>query len=372
MTTTTTAPAPYPNTDLDTPSTTEQDTATGEDLAAAVDALIGGGLLDSGILGGGLSGLFGCMEWAEEEIAKARARHPRHADRIYHSFLLLTPTHQLMRAEFVYRAHCRELLDRVAAGEDTRPGTAAEVCCAISAVSLASPLRSAAAGLYMRMWQAAGFPDFPEFAEAGYHHEALEQSVIDDHEQVTRRRLATQRPPRTTNTVAKVTPCQKYLGDHSSGMGRSGLRSFCCRAQPRIFSTFGSGSSFSSGIASSSYYPAAFTADSPSRGATIASVPGPVIIPTWSPSCHPARLRRDRRAVRLIPCPRHLLPDLECPVVQHRQAQFVVDTVGDGQGQRRCSVERCLRPVLGDTERSSVGGIDEEKPLHSDLSARRW
>lgn len=88
------------------------------------------------------------MEIAEEEIAAAQKRHPGTSDRLYHSFMLLVPSHERMEYEPVYRSHCRELLDRVAAGGDTRIGTAAEVCCALHDVSLATPLRSSAAGLY--------------------------------------------------------------------------------------------------------------------------------------------------------------------------------------------------------------------------------
>lgn len=199
---TTTEPALRPSTDVDTPTATIPDTTspTGTpaahraDLSTPVDDLHDGVLGDllGDLLGGGLAGIFEHMEWAEEEIEKARARHPQHADRIYHSFLLLRPNVALkrMETEFVYRSHCRELLDRVAAGEDTRPGTAAEICCTLLETSLVAPLTSAAVGLYMRMWQAARFPEFREFAEAGRHHEALEKTVIDDHEQIARRKLA--------------------------------------------------------------------------------------------------------------------------------------------------------------------------------------
>jgi hypothetical protein len=142
------------------------------------------------ILGGGLDDVFQQIQWAEEAIERARQRHPEHADRLFHSFSLLTPTHGRMGTEFVFASHCAELLDRVAAGEDTRRGTAAELCCALLTVSLATPITSAAMGLYMRMWQAAGFPTIDHFAEAGRHHEALERSVIDDHEDFARRKLA--------------------------------------------------------------------------------------------------------------------------------------------------------------------------------------
>lgn len=134
--------------------------------------------------------LLGNVDWAEAAIAAARRRHPEHADRIWHAFPLLIPTQDRMRTEFVYRSHAAELLDRVAAGHDTRPGTAAEVCCALMQTSQLASLRSSASGLYMRMWQQAGFPHIPELTEAGRHHEALERSVIDDHEQYARQRLA--------------------------------------------------------------------------------------------------------------------------------------------------------------------------------------
>ncbi|MBO3732786.1 hypothetical protein [Glycomyces niveus] len=137
----------------------------------------------------GLAGIFERMDIAEEEIAAAQKRHPDASDRLYHSFKLLVPSHERMEYEPVYRAHCREILHRVATGGDTRIGTAAEVCCTLHDVSLIAPLRSAASGLYLRMWRAAGLPDFPELIPASENHEALEGSRIDDHESETRRKL---------------------------------------------------------------------------------------------------------------------------------------------------------------------------------------
>jgi hypothetical protein len=155
-----------------------------QELAAKMDELLGG---DSII--GQLEGLFTQMEWAEDEIEKARKRHPGQADTIYHSFKLLTPTHELMGTEFVYRSHCRELLNRVAAGHDTRPGTAAEVCLMCCDTSALAPLNSAGAGLYGRMWTAAGFPG-DQFSARQLHHEALDASLIDGAEGEARRKLA--------------------------------------------------------------------------------------------------------------------------------------------------------------------------------------
>ncbi|MFI8528302.1 hypothetical protein ACIGB8_27845 [Promicromonospora sukumoe] len=128
------------------------------------------------------------MEWAESEIAAAIARHPDRADLLYHGFGLLVPTHDLMATEFVSRSHYRELLDRLAAGQDTRPGTAAEVACACAEASLVAPLSSTAAGLYFRMWESA-FPDKPPITDRGQHHEELEGSAIDALEANGRRTL---------------------------------------------------------------------------------------------------------------------------------------------------------------------------------------
>ncbi len=137
----------------------------------------------------GLDRIFEAMEWAEDEIERAMGRHPDQADRIYHCFGLLTPTHPLMSTEFVYRSHCAELLNRVAAEGDTRLGTAAEVCCACSDASALAPFTSEAAGLYLRMWATAGFPHIEEFDERGSHHEALQGSQIDELERAARRKL---------------------------------------------------------------------------------------------------------------------------------------------------------------------------------------
>ena len=153
-------------------------------MAKALDGVLGAGV------SGMLAGLFEQMEWAEDEITKAQRRHPARADLIYHSFSLLTPKHELMGTEFVYRSHCAELLNRVAAGTDTRPGTAAEVACACCDASQVAPLTSTAAGLYARMWQQA-FPGHgDQWTDSGEHYEALHGSQIDDLERWSRRKLA--------------------------------------------------------------------------------------------------------------------------------------------------------------------------------------
>lgn len=142
-------------------------------------------------LGSLLSGLFEQMEWAEDEIQAAQRRHPAARDMLYHSFKLLCQPHELMKKEHVYRAHCRELLERVAAGQDTRPGTAAEICIACCEASQVAPLTSTAAGLYSRMWPLA-FPDHDDaaFGQSRVHYEALKGRQIDELEQESRHKLA--------------------------------------------------------------------------------------------------------------------------------------------------------------------------------------
>ena len=129
----------------------------------------------------------GQISCAEEEIEKAQTRHPNAAERIWHGFMLLQPTHKLMSTDFVYRAHVRELLERVAAGEDTRLGTWAEIVCVCHDVSLRVPLHGAIFGLYCRAWNNA-FPDMPMVDPA--HYEALHGSEIDDEEFQVRRKLS--------------------------------------------------------------------------------------------------------------------------------------------------------------------------------------
>ncbi|MCM3884621.1 hypothetical protein [Frankia sp. R82] len=127
-------------------------------------------------------------EWAEEEIEAAGKRCPDRQDLLFHGFTLLVPVLPLMATEFVYRSHCREILERVVRGEDTRPGTAAEVCCLCAEISQTVPLTSPAAGLYFRMW-AIAFPDRPIADDRRVHHEALDGSRIDDFEKLARARI---------------------------------------------------------------------------------------------------------------------------------------------------------------------------------------
>ncbi|MFE3105300.1 hypothetical protein [Nocardia tengchongensis] len=172
-------------------TTTEHDTAdaTGE----PVDAVTIGQTIEEIVaeIHDSFGNAFEQMRWGEEEIAAAQARHPARADELWHSFILLSPIHKLMSHELVYRAYCREILDRVATGKDTRRGTAIEVLLVMKETSLVAPLSTAAAGLYFRMWQAANMPDIdPEGNTADLtNYEAIAGREMDEMEAEVRRRI---------------------------------------------------------------------------------------------------------------------------------------------------------------------------------------
>lgn len=157
-----------------------------------------------------LDSAFRTITWAEEEIDAAQRRHPSAADAIWHSFGLLRPTLELTRTEPVYRSHCRELLDRIARGEDTRPGTAAECCIALSETSLRVPLSTSAAGLYARMWALAQLSPV-ELTDASEHYEALEGALIDEHEAWLRYKL--RQPWRVLPSASTPSPRTRSRAD---------------------------------------------------------------------------------------------------------------------------------------------------------------
>jgi hypothetical protein len=141
-----------------------------------------------------LQDAFATIDWAEDEITRATRRHPGHADVLYHGFALIRPRDigPGMSTELVYRSHAAELLDRIAAGADTRPATAAELCLVCCEASLRAPMHGAAAGLYFRMWLQA-FPRHPitgEQAGEQVHYEKLYGSRIDDLQRTLRHKAA--------------------------------------------------------------------------------------------------------------------------------------------------------------------------------------
>jgi hypothetical protein len=112
----------------------------------------------------GLDDLFECMEIAEDEISKAMNRHPQKRYLIYGSFLTLKPVAPMPMK--LYRAHCRELLDRIGTGEDYQPVTRAEVLSVLNRAAWAIPLHNEPSALYYKLF-ASLFPDAPELEQIG-------------------------------------------------------------------------------------------------------------------------------------------------------------------------------------------------------------
>ncbi|WP_329060514.1 hypothetical protein [Amycolatopsis sp. NBC_01480] len=140
-----------------------------------------------------VGGILACLEWAEDEIQAAMRRHPDAEDTLWHSNILLCPTdHLRLTTEWVFRSHCRELLERVASGDDTRPATDAEICCATLVIATRIPIRSAAFGMQMRLWHRA-FPGKEVMqADKIAHYEALFGNEMLDLEREARAKLAVQ------------------------------------------------------------------------------------------------------------------------------------------------------------------------------------
>ncbi|SDP96402.1 hypothetical protein SAMN04487905_12024 [Actinopolyspora xinjiangensis] len=153
--------------------------------------------------------VFDQMAWCEDEIQAAQRRHPHAADTLYHSWTLLHPTTARMSTEFVYRSHGREILERVAAGEDTRPGSAAEIVIALCEVAKTTPITTAAEGVLFRLW-AEAFPDQQDIDLHRSHRETLYNDRIDDVESLMRSKTSV-----TTRTVtlAKIECHGRHHGE---------------------------------------------------------------------------------------------------------------------------------------------------------------
>lgn len=138
------------------------------------------------------------MTIAEEEIRSAKARHPEKAARLDKAFRHLCPPALLGGLDDqLYRAHCREILDREAKGEKLRRGTAAEVIAALSQGSQLAPLGRVEALLYAQLFEEI----FPEEAARilgdgrPAEPDADERARMRDLEDELRRKLATERGP---------------------------------------------------------------------------------------------------------------------------------------------------------------------------------
>jgi hypothetical protein len=96
-------------------------------------------LADMGIMGIGsrVTRVFDYMQIAEEEIQSAMERHEDAVLELNGSFMDLYPGPLLLGlAESVYRAHCRQILESIAAGTGRPLATWAEMCAVLSDLGL--------------------------------------------------------------------------------------------------------------------------------------------------------------------------------------------------------------------------------------------
>jgi hypothetical protein len=105
-------------------------------------------------LGAALTDIFDLMQYAEEEIEAMAQARPEAAQRIRTEgfrYIAWHPGTQVTEA--VYRAHARELLERLVEGLDLRPGTRAECLMAMSGASQRAPLNATATRLALDLFQ---------------------------------------------------------------------------------------------------------------------------------------------------------------------------------------------------------------------------
>ena len=136
-----------------------------------------------------LGPIFEQMEWAEDAIRKAQRRHPSQKSAIWHSFNLLRDNTGRMTTETVYAAHAREILDRVARNEDTRPATNVEIVIGLLRTAEISPLTHEGFALLSRCWKAANLPANPELTDSADHYEAIMPGTLNNAEIMTRTKL---------------------------------------------------------------------------------------------------------------------------------------------------------------------------------------
>ncbi len=150
--------------------------------------------------GRAIADAFRRMSIAEEEICAAKARHRRSAGRLHTAFRYLCPPAALMGLDDrIYRAYCREILDRVAARENLKLGTAAEVIAALSRASLTAPPSRVELLLYSELFDRL----FPTESTAlltdrwPSEPDACEREEMRRLEQRLRCRLSSERTPLT-------------------------------------------------------------------------------------------------------------------------------------------------------------------------------
>jgi hypothetical protein len=139
--------------------------------------------LDLGIDINALDTVFNAMEIAEDEIDRAMRLYPESKNAIWNAFKMLQmPAIFRGKSDKLYRAYCRELLARVAKGEDVRPATDAELIVNIAEASLAAPPTRTAGYLYMTLFHKIfGSEAYDDLGlDDGAKYMIVPQSAVDE------------------------------------------------------------------------------------------------------------------------------------------------------------------------------------------------
>lgn len=129
--------------------------------------------------GGPIKQAFHLMGIAEEEIAAGQRRHPSKAKEIHKAaFMAVQPYHkEFWRApDNVYRAHCREIIDRVAAGAKLEIATDAEILYGLYSACQKAPPGDHFSLLYQRLFIKI-FPDQKIIKNDSLFRESWPQAV---------------------------------------------------------------------------------------------------------------------------------------------------------------------------------------------------
>jgi hypothetical protein len=108
------------------------------------------------------------MNWALEEVDAAKARHGETDPETFDTaFPLLRPAddHPFLAPEPIFRAHCVELLDRVAAGEDLSAATEAEIFGLLVDASKYQPFCGGLTSLYLTLAKKITPEPYAEFLQ---------------------------------------------------------------------------------------------------------------------------------------------------------------------------------------------------------------
>ena len=147
---------------------------------------------------GAIENAFRRMAIAEDEISRGQQRHPNHSDKIFAMFRHLCPTPMLRHVpDEVFRAHCRELIERVANDEDIQPGTNAELLAFLSKLSLESALDRVHFLLYQQLFHELLPSQAAALGSDGQLQPPSEQETrqMNDLQERYRRNLASERTP---------------------------------------------------------------------------------------------------------------------------------------------------------------------------------